>query len=182
MNDKPSDEFARLYLQNQGRVYAYIATLIPNRMDAEDLLQKTSLVMWRKWDIYDSSQSYIAWARGIALNEIRNFVRKKERKNIHLSESMIMTLSSKIELEEGKHATDRIEALEKCLDCMEDPQRDLVEQCYLESRGARVVADRLGISIDAVYMRLHRARRTLVNCIERRLSLRSSPQTGGVGQ
>ena len=42
--------FLRLFLQNQRRLYAYILTLLPNRADADDVLQETSLVMWDKFD------------------------------------------------------------------------------------------------------------------------------------
>ena len=42
--------FLRLFLQNERRLYAYILTLLPNRADADDVLQEASLVMWDKFD------------------------------------------------------------------------------------------------------------------------------------
>ena len=157
------DDFALAYIQNQGRVYAYIATLVPNRSDAEDILQRTSLVLWQKWDQYDARSGFLAWARGIALNEVRNFLRRSERKNVSLSDAMVCSLAECIAEEDE---SGRVEALEHCLSGLQVRQRELLERCYLESVGAQAVAEAMGISVDAIYMRLHRIRRALMRCIE----------------
>jgi len=165
-SSRPQDEFARLFIQNQGRVYGYIATLLPNRSDAEEILQRTSLVMWQKWDQFDPKYGFVPWARGIALNEIRNFLRRSERKNVHLSDSLVSVLASDVEKEP---ADDRLTALQGCLGKLEDQQKVLLEQCYLESLGAKEIAGTLGVSVDAIYMRIHRIRRVLEQCIEKQL-------------
>src|SRR5262249_38382853 len=41
--------FLRLFLQHERRLYAYILTLLPNRADADDVLQEVSLVMWEEF-------------------------------------------------------------------------------------------------------------------------------------
>ena len=169
------DDFALAYIQNQGRVYGYIATLVPNRSDAEDILQRTSLVMWQKWDQFDSRYGFLPWARGIALNEIRNLLRRSERKNVHLSDTVIAMLAEQVE---DEPELDRVEALEHCLGGLKDQQRELLEKCYLESAGAKTAADSLGISIDAIYMRLHRIRRALVQCVEGQLARGLASQGG----
>ena len=166
MTNWPQDEFARHFIQNQSRVYAYIATLLPNRSDAEEILQRTSLVMWQKWDQFDATRGFLPWARGIALNEIRNFMRRSERKNVHLSDAVLGLLATEIE-QQGQN--DRMSELHHCLQQLEVRQRQLVEQCYLESLGVKRVAESLGSSVDAIYMRLHRIRRSLLQCIESRL-------------
>ena len=169
------DDFALEYIQNQGRVYAYIAMLVPNRSDAEDILQRTSLVMWQKWDQFDAQYGFLPWARGIALNEVRNFLRRSERKNVHLSDAVISMLADQVEHEPD---SDRVAALEHCLGSLNGRQRELLEKCYLESAGAKVVAETMGISADAIYMRLHRIRRSLVQCIENQIA-KGLAESGG---
>jgi RNA polymerase sigma-70 factor (ECF subfamily) len=164
---RPQDEFALHFIQNQSRVYAYIATLLPNRSDAEEILQRTSLVMWQKWDRFDPKYGFVPWARGIALNEIRNFLRRSDRKNVHLSDSLVSVLASDVEREPE---ADRVFALKKCLGQLDGRQKDLLEQCYLESLGAKEVASSRGVSVDAIYMRVHRIRRTLMQCVQKNLS------------
>ena len=43
------DQFAEQFLRSQRRVYAYIVSMLPNRADAEEVFQQTSLILWRKW-------------------------------------------------------------------------------------------------------------------------------------
>jgi RNA polymerase sigma-70 factor (ECF subfamily) len=163
----PQDEFALRFIENQGRVYGYIATLLPNRVDAEDVLQRTSLIMWQKWGQYEPSHGFLPWARGIALNEVRNFLRHSDRKNVYLSETMIEVLADELE---GQELEPRSEALTYCMDRLRLAQRNLLEQCYLGAAGIDAVATSIGSTPAAVYMRLHRIRKSLIECIERRIS------------
>ena len=57
-----SDQFMELFVTAQSQVYGYIATLLPNRADADDLFQQTSLVLWRKREQYDPSRAFLSWA------------------------------------------------------------------------------------------------------------------------
>ena len=161
------DEFAQQFIANQGRLYSYIATLLPHRDDAEDVLQRTSMILWQKWEQFESGRPFLPWARGIALNEIRNFLRRSERKNVHLSEPIIATLAEELD---DDHMQDRTRALSKCLDSLEIDQRNLIEQCYLGAGSVNAVASTLHSSTAAIYMRLYRIRKILVKCINRRLA------------
>ena len=163
----PQDDFAQQFISSQGRLYSYIATLLPNRIDAEDVLQRTSLILWQKWDQYDGNRPFLPWARGVALNEIRNFLRRSERKDVHLSEPMIAVLAEELDEEQAEERTD---ALNACLSTLESKQRNLLEQCYLGSNGVRTVAVSMNCSADAIYMRLYRIRKFLVECINKRLA------------
>lgn len=164
---QPQDEFALRFIENQGRVYGYIATLLPNRVDAEDVLQRTSLIMWQKWGQYEPARGFLPWARGIALNEVRNFLRRSDRKNVYLSETMIEVLAEDLE---GEELEPRSEALSYCMERLKLAQRNLLEQCYLGTSGIDAVAISIGSTPAAVYMRLHRIRKALIECIERRMS------------
>lgn len=163
----PQNDFAQQFIANQSRLYSYIATLIPHRSDAEDILQRTSLILWQKWDQYDGGRPFLPWARGIALNEVRNLLRRSDRKNVHLSEPVIALLAQELEDEQSE---DRMEALSVCLETLEVKQRHLLEQCYLGTAGVKAVAASMSISADAIYMRLHRMRKFLVECINKRLA------------
>ena len=47
MDSDPQIEFVRLLLRHERRIYAFIRSLLPNRDDAEDVLQETSIVLWK---------------------------------------------------------------------------------------------------------------------------------------
>jgi RNA polymerase sigma-70 factor, ECF subfamily len=166
-DSRRQDDFARLFIEHQGRLYGYIATMLPNRDDAEDILQRTSLILWQKWAQYDPNQAFLPWARAIALNEIRNFLRRSERANVHLSEAIVSQLADQWD---DEASADRSEALARCLERLPALQRDLLEQCYLGSVGVKAIAESVGMTAAALYMRLHRIRITLVDCIEKRMA------------
>src|SRR5688572_23508061 len=42
-------QFLRLFLENERRIYAFIVSILPNLSDAEDVLQETSLILWQKF-------------------------------------------------------------------------------------------------------------------------------------
>ena len=71
---------------------------------------------------------------------------------------------------EDKQFEDRSAALDHCLGKLKQPQRDLLEQCYLGPTGVEAVAISMGATASAVYMRLHRIRRILVDCIDRHMA------------
>jgi RNA polymerase sigma-70 factor (ECF subfamily) len=167
MPREDQDEFARQFLENQGRLYGYIATLLVNRDDAEDVLQRTSLILWQKWEHFDPDRGFLPWARGVALNEVRNLLRRSERRNVHLSEPILELLAA--ELEEDTTEV-RTAALAACMERLQKAQRDLLEQCYLGTAGIKAVAAALETSPAALYMKLHRIRKQLVECVSRHVA------------
>src|SRR5215469_17587546 len=93
------DQFIERFIRSQDRIYAYVVTLLPNRTDAEEVFQQTSLVLWKKWQQFDPARDFVAWACGIAHYEVRNFLRKhKDKARVYLSED-IMEEMTRVRLE-----------------------------------------------------------------------------------
>jgi RNA polymerase sigma-70 factor (ECF subfamily) len=68
------------------RVHAYIRTLVPDRNDAEDGFQVTSVVMWDRFGEFDADADFAAWGCRIAYFKIRELYRKKSRSRLVFSE------------------------------------------------------------------------------------------------
>ena len=81
--------FLRLFLQNKRRVHAYILTLLPNRADAEDVLQEASLVMWDKFDDRHPPDDFAAWGCRIAYFKVLDFCKKNQRSRVCFSQAML---------------------------------------------------------------------------------------------
>jgi RNA polymerase sigma-70 factor, ECF subfamily len=160
-----SDDFMERFVAAQAQVYGYIATLLPNRADADDLFQQTSMVLWRKRESYDPSRDFRSWALGIAHNEVRNFLRKPHRRGSHLSDPLIEKLA------ETRHAdAARIEAqldrLAECMGRLASEQRKLLEQCYAGAQPIKAIAEEWRLDPSVLYKRLDRIRWTLMDCIQ----------------
>jgi RNA polymerase sigma-70 factor (ECF subfamily) len=164
------DQFVERFVRSQDRIYAYVATLLPNRTDAEEAFQQTSLVLWKKWQQYDPGRDFVAWACGIAHNEVRNFLRKrKDTGRVHLSEDVLAEVAqTRLELSDVLEA--RRQALQHCLDRLESGNRDLLERCYAGKDSIKTIAEELGQRPNVVYMILKRLRRALLECVNRTLA------------
>jgi RNA polymerase sigma-70 factor (ECF subfamily) len=165
MKPDAHDYFVEQLTSNQHRIFAYIVTLVASREDAEDLFQSTCLILWKKWQEYDTSRNFLSWARGIALNEVRNKFRTTRQGRLSLSDDLLA------EIAEVRERTDdllesRSSLLGPCLSRLEDLQRRLIERCYLGSEPIRAIADEMQISPAALTMRLQRIRKTVFDCIE----------------
>src|SRR3954447_17914627 len=90
-DDKPArvKTFLRLFLQHQRRLYAYVLTLLPNRADADDVLQEASLVMWDKFDDERPPEDFVAWGCRIAYFKVLDLRKKRQRSRVLFSQEMI---------------------------------------------------------------------------------------------
>jgi RNA polymerase sigma-70 factor (ECF subfamily) len=171
MDSSPNhDRFVEQFVRCQDRVYAYIVTLLPNRTDAEEAFQQTSLALWKKWPQYDSSRDFVRWACGMAHLEVCNFLRKHAgHVPVGLSEDVLMEVAQvRLDMHESLEA--RRQALAHCLDQLKQQSRELLERCYAGKDTIRQIAEELRIRPNALYMTLKRLRRTLFDCINRRLA------------
>ena len=164
-SDGQHHQFVERFVRSQDRIYAYVATLLPNRADAEEVFQQTSLILWKKWQEFDTSRDFVAWACGTAHHEVRNFLRKhKDRGRVYLSEEILAQVAQmRLELHDVLEA--RRQALRHCLDQLEPQRRALLERCYAGKDSIKTIALDLGQRPNMLYMTLKRLRRTLFDCI-----------------
>ena len=62
----PAEEVVRSIAQAQRRLFAFILTLVRRAGDAEDILQETNVVLWRKRETFRPGSDFYAWAFEIA--------------------------------------------------------------------------------------------------------------------
>ena len=161
------DQFVERFVRSQDRIYAYLVTLLPNRMDAEEVFQQTSLVLWKKWQDFDPTRDFVRWACGIAHHEVCTFLRKHvDKRRVYLSEELLADVAeARLEAHDVLEARRR--ALRHCLQQLKDNQRQLLERCYAGKDTIKTIAAGLGQRPNVVYMILKRLRRTLFECINR---------------
>jgi len=159
--------FLRLFLQNQRRLYAYILTLRPNRADADDLLQETSLTMWDKFEAGGPPDDFLAWGRRIAYHKVLDFYKKSQRAQSRLSQVFLERLSAAAGED---RADDRRDALAGCLEKLAERDRDLLKRRFADGATAQSTSQQLGRSVDAVYKSLAKIRLTLFECVQKTLA------------
>lgn len=165
--------FVELYLRHQREIYAFIVRLVRDYDDSEDLLQKTGVVLWRKFDQFEPGTSFIAWARTIAKYEIQSYLKSRRRDRVCFSTATIDLLAEQIS-QEAADADRRHEALLACLDQLRPSDRELARKCYARGASMRQVAESAGRSTDGLYQSLRRIRQSLMECIHRRIASEGS--------
>jgi RNA polymerase sigma-70 factor (ECF subfamily) len=174
------EEFLRLFLTHQGDVRAFVGSLLRQPAARDDVVQETALVLWRKFDTFDPSRSFGAWARGIAANLVRQRLEKDGRHAQTLPPEVlpaIVAAYDRTELggPEGPNGDSpqqsRRDALELCLKELPDKSRSLLTMRYEEGLSSAKAAERVGSTADAIHKALSRIRLKLEACIQRRLRL-----------
>src|SRR5438477_4485063 len=135
-----------LMTRHQRQIFAYIYTLVPDRHDAEDLLQETSLVICEKFDDFTPGTDFVAWACQIAWWRIRYSRQKFARSKVIFDDELLDAVAKtagtmRAELDE------RHEALAVCLKKLPPRDRELVLTRYEPGSGVAEAAKRTGRSM-----------------------------------
>ncbi|HWL09005.1 MAG TPA: sigma-70 family RNA polymerase sigma factor [Planctomicrobium sp.] len=163
------EKFLELFLQHRDRLFSHIFSLIPHEADAEDVFQRCSIVLWKKFDEFDPSGSFLAWSYGVAVNEVRNFLKTRRRSRLAFLPDVIELLSEE-RLSNQDDYSDRMLALQDCVDQLRPEERHLVRIAYWGEQTVKEFAEATDASLQVMYNRLSKIRRTLLACIQRKLS------------
>ncbi len=144
--------------------------LVGNSADADDVWQRTSITLWRRFSQWQPGTNFLAWASQVARFEVKNFFRVRSRDRLHFDVSLLDSLADlRASLRDDLSA--RRDALARCLEKLRPADRELIGQCYVsKNTTAKAVAQRLGKQVNTVYKALIRIRRALFECIERSLA------------
>ena len=164
-----ADAFVALLMEHRHRLFAFILKQLSHRADAEDVFQKTSVILWKKMEQFDHDSSFFHWACGIAWNEVRNYLKSKRRRRLHFDEELTALLAAEAE-EEQTVCVSRLEAMRLCLNRLSDQQQKILRRCYGGSESITQVAAELGRERTALYKQLARMRDKLSDCIRSRLA------------
>ena len=117
--------------------------------DWQDLLQEMQLQLWRSFDAFDGRSQRSTWLYRVALNTALSHVRKPRRDHRPLDEVA--------EHGDGEHAGDPLHVLDAFLAILDPLQRSVL-LLDLEGLPREQVAEVLGLSVNAVAVRMTRLR------------------------
>jgi RNA polymerase sigma-70 factor (ECF subfamily) len=169
LSPEEGERFLKLFAENQKRILAYIYSLVPHAQNAEDICQKTSLVLWRKFHQLEPDGDFMAWACRVAYLEVCNFRRTASRDRLYFSDELLAFLAED-RMTDLAQTSRRLTALRECVKQLGSPQQELLEQAYSSEESIRLLAERLGQAVQTIYNRLFRIRRILLDCVQRRLA------------
>src|SRR5579859_1770959 len=160
--------FLSLFLRSEREIFRYVAVLVPNVTEAEDIVQQTAMALWEKFDAYDPSQPFTPWACRFALNKARQWIDRRQRWQALLDRGLAEELMQRRQELLPEFET-RLKHLEGCLGKLPEEQRSVVEGYYFERTSIEILAQRSGRSEAATYKMLQRIRHALQLCVEARI-------------
>jgi RNA polymerase sigma-70 factor (ECF subfamily) len=163
-----AEEVVRLMMKHQEALFRYIYSLIPHEEDARDVLQETSVSLYRKADDYDPAKPFLAWAYAFAYLEVLKQRERNQRGARHLRPELVEILAREREADEPALAH-RLQALDQCLGDLPPLDRNLINQRYQSGCGIEELIGQLGTSRRTLFRNLDRIRRALFDCISRRM-------------
>lgn len=157
--------FLSLFLRSEREIFRYVAALVPNIADADDIVQQTALSLWEKFDAYDPAQPFTPWACRFALNKTRQWIERRQRWQALLEDGLAEELARRRD-ELRPELEVRLKHLEGCLGKLPGEQRALVEGYYCRRDRIDKLAETSGRTVAATYKKLQRIRHALQVCIE----------------
>jgi RNA polymerase sigma-70 factor (ECF subfamily) len=163
-------DFAELLRRHQSQLFAYIYSLVRNFDDADDLFQQTSVVLWDKFDQFDRSRRFVAWACGVARYEVLNYLRARSRHRLYFSDELNLALIEAQDELEAEPLLEQRDALATCMKKLRMRDQELLEACYGHCQCISEVANSWGRSTHSIHNSLRRIRRALFECVRRTLA------------
>jgi RNA polymerase sigma-70 factor (ECF subfamily) len=161
--------FLALFTKCQGRIQAFIRTLVHDPAQADDVFQSTSLVLWRSFAAFRRDAEFLPWALGTARHQVLVHWRTQRRDRHVFSEALLADLADSTAAA-VETAEARMAALEACIATLSDRQRELIRLFYGENQAAGAIASRWGRTVHAVYKALKVMRKALLDCVTKKLS------------
>ncbi len=168
------EAFIRAYSANEGRVKAFLRTLLPDWDAVDEAFQEASIVMWQKWEQLDSADNFFPWACMIARLKSMHVRRKHGRDRLVFDDDLWELLADEAAAESAESHQQETHALDHCLNELKQHQRELVLRAYQDKGSIKELAVSQDTTPERLYKVLARLKTRLQDCVE--LQLKALPQ------
>lgn len=169
-DEQQYEKFLQLFAAHRDRLFAYVYSLLPHHADAEDVFQRCSVLLWRKFEQFESDGNFLAWGCGVAFYEVKNFLRSANRNRLQFDVDLVTQLAEQ-RLAKEPETSPKMEALSGCIQSLKASDRELIHHAYHDDEGLKVYAVASGKAIQTLYNRLSILRCQLMDCVLRKLNL-----------
>ncbi|WP_363800110.1 sigma-70 family RNA polymerase sigma factor [Lysobacter firmicutimachus] len=160
--------FEALFRNVSGALLAVCLRLIPDRAEAEDVLQESFVAIWHKADQFDPQRAtamtwMIAIARNKAIDRLRGSAHAFKRASVEIADELDDDAPSPAERAES---ISDAELLRTCLEALEPRRRQLIRTAFFDGETYEELARRTGSPIGSVKSWIRRGLLQLRACLE----------------
>ncbi|QDT64697.1 sigma-70 family RNA polymerase sigma factor [Calycomorphotria hydatis] len=162
--------FTKEFTSAYWKIYFYVTKLIPNRHDADDVMQDVAVVLWAKFDHFEPGTSFVKWAQSIAFRESRTFARKKEKRVGYGLDDQVLKQLAQVQSGVSELLELRQLYLDQCIDRLRESDRSFLFACEGRHGSVAKMAKEMKLPAAKLYERLRTLRRKLARCIQKALA------------
>ena len=163
-----TEQLVLLLTRHQEALFRYIFSLVACEADARDILQETSLALYRKFDQYDAARPFLPWAYRFAYLQVQKHREKASRSPLLFGEDVMDLLAHDRERMEPE-LDERLQLLDGCLGKLTPQDKELVTSRYAMRQGAEEMMQRFAMSRRTLFRNLELLRQRLHECVTRQL-------------
>lgn len=162
-------DFEAWYVEHQSAVFRYVRFRVATREAAEDVTSVVFMKALRSFDRYDATRaSPRTWLLRIARNAVTDHLRALRRRgSLHVSLDRIPDLVADVPSHEDRVIKqERIQRLLNGTRTLRKADQEMLSLRYGAGLENSEIAEHLGITNNAVAVRLHRALKRLKACVD----------------
>ena len=150
-------DFESSIVNSQNQLFCFIYSLIHHKQDAEDLLQKTNLILVQnKHKFNPKLGSFISWAITIARYQVQGYRTQKFRCRLSFCDDLINNLADTTEALPPPQIQQQ--ALNSCYSKLPIGMQSIAKLRYKKEMSLKEISFLTGRSIGAISSTLHRIR------------------------
>lgn len=157
----------------QPKMYAYLITMLPPHIDANEVLQDINIAIWQASIHRDNAvRNPNAFIWGVARNKAKDAIRRVQRDRFVVCDSDVMELLAE-RLNQWQEAADNVAGdprqhfLRQCIERLRPNDRQMILRRYESGQTVRFIAKETSQSESALQQFFHRLRLRLRECIQR---------------
>ncbi len=158
-------QFFQLLMAHQKKFHAYILASLQNYNDAQDVMQETTTILWRKFSEFDPDTDFVAWGLTIAKFQILRHLKTRSRSKLCFNSDIMEAISKETSNQIGQ-IDDRLLALRQCRNKLNERDQTLLKWRFDENISIQQIAEKSGRTLQAIYKNFSRIQQALMNCID----------------
>ncbi len=163
------------------RVFALIRSKCANEELAEEITQSTFCTIAQKLSTYEETGKFEAWLFRIAMNRLRDEMRRQKRHAVPMENEMIGVLSGGIsDVRADDEMAAQIQHLRAAVCQLSSSDQDIIHMRHSAGMSYKQIAEVLGEPLGTVLARQHRALKKLRSLMESENYLQNSEQKGAI--
>lgn len=161
------DEFLAHFASAQPALQRFIAAHLPDLHEVEDVLQEVAICLWKNFADYAPGTPFRHWAIRVAQYKVLHARRAHARRRLVLTPALADRAADRYAALDFETAESRRRALDRCIDQLPVPQRELLLARYRRNRSCARIARESGRNENHVRILLFRMRDVLRRCMNR---------------